>query len=81
MALFFFVSLACADTGLISIISIKSSHDVKKTGDRLESVAIDLPQKPMLVNNQVMIRNMMTHKNRLIIQPIMIPLKKNVESL
>jgi uncharacterized protein (DUF302 family) len=34
MAFFFLVSLASADTGLISI---KSSHDVKKTGDRLEN--------------------------------------------
>ncbi|MEA1946281.1 MAG: DUF302 domain-containing protein [Thermodesulfobacteriota bacterium] len=34
IALFFFVSLASADNGLISI---KSSHNVKKTGDRLEN--------------------------------------------
>lgn len=33
-ALFFFVSPASADNGLISI---KSSHNVKKTGDRLEN--------------------------------------------
>jgi uncharacterized protein (DUF302 family) len=32
--LFFFVSLASADNG---IISIKSSHDVKRTADRLEN--------------------------------------------
>ena len=37
-------------------------------------------QKPMLFNNQVMTQNMMTHKNRLIIHPIMTPLKKNIES-
>jgi uncharacterized protein (DUF302 family) len=35
IALFFFVSPASADNGLISI---KSSHNVKKTGDRLENI-------------------------------------------
>ncbi len=34
IALFFFVSLASADNGLVSI---KSSHNVKQTGDRLEN--------------------------------------------
>lgn len=35
----------------------------------------------MLVNNQVRTMNTMTHKKRLIMQPIMTPLKKNVEPL
>ncbi len=35
VSLFFFVSLAFADNGLISI---KSSHDVQRTADRLENI-------------------------------------------
>ena len=39
----FFVSLASADSG---VISVKSSHDVRSTGDRLENI---LNQKGMTV--------------------------------
>ncbi len=43
IGIFFFASLACADTG---IINLKSSHDVKVTADRLES---NLIAKGMIV--------------------------------
>ena len=43
MSVFFFVSLASADNGLISI---KSAHNVKKTADRLENT---LKEKGMTV--------------------------------
>jgi uncharacterized protein (DUF302 family) len=47
IAILFFVSSAAADTGLVSV---KSSHSVRKTADRLEST---LGKKGMTVFNRI----------------------------